>query len=35
MTVRTESPVLDLFYVLGIIVLFVIVGLVAKAVERL
>ncbi len=30
-----ESLVLDLLYVLGVIVLFVIVGLVAKAVEKL
>ncbi len=32
---RMESLVLDLLYVLGVIVLFVIVGLVAKAVEKL
>jgi len=32
---RTESLVLDIVYVLGVIVLFVIVGLVAKAVEKL
>lgn len=33
--VRTESLVLDVVYVLGVIVLFVLVGLVAKAVEKL
>lgn len=30
-----ESVVLDIVYVLGVIVLFVIVGLVGKAVEKL
>ena len=32
---ETESLVLDVVYVLGVIVLFVVVGLVAKAVEKL
>jgi len=30
-----ETPVLDIVYVLGVIVLFALVGLIAKAVERL
>ncbi len=30
-----ESQVLDIVYVLGVIVLFAIVGLIAKAVEKL
>jgi hypothetical protein len=34
-SVRTESLVLDVVYVLGVIVLFAVVGLVAKAVEKL
>lgn len=32
---RTELLVLDLVYVVGVIVLFALVGLVAKAVEKL
>jgi len=35
MACETESLVLDVVYVLGVIVLFVVVGLVAKAVEKL
>jgi hypothetical protein len=32
---RTESPVSDVVYVLGVLVLFVMVAVIAKAVEKL
>lgn len=32
---RSESPVLDLVFVLAVVALFALVGIVAKAVERL